>query len=172
MNSAIDNLKSEIELTFTLEFKDMSDNIITRDYVSEDYPQLIKLWKDTGIGNPERGDNEKVIRNCLRIGGKLMVMFDKEADLLIGSCWMTFDGRRMHLHHFAIRPEYQGKKLGSRLGDEAIEYLRKAGYQVKLEVNKDNLIAKKLYKKLGFFAYTNYDIFMIRNIQGNSWQDN
>lgn len=147
-------------------------NIITRDYTGEDYPQLLKLWKETGIGNPERGDNEKVIRNCLKIGGKLFVMEDTDRGILVGTCWITFDGRRMHLHHFAIKPEYQGKKLGVRLGNEVLEYLKKAGHQVKLEVHKDNLIAKKLYKKLGFFAYTNYDIFMIRNIQGNSWHDN
>jgi ribosomal protein S18 acetylase RimI-like enzyme len=148
------------------------NNIITRDYVSEDYPQLIKLWKETGIGNPERGDNEKVIRNCLKIGGKLLVMEDTVKGVLMGSCWITFDGRRMLLHHFAIKPEYQGKKLGTRLGNESIEYLKKAGYQVKLEVHKDNLIAKRLYKKLGFFAFTNYDIFMIRDIQGNAWPEN
>ena len=148
------------------------NKIITRDYTSEDYPQLIKLWKETGIGNPERGDNEKVIRNCLKIGGKLLVMIDTEKEVLMGSSWMTFDGRRMMLHHFAIKPEYQGKRLGTRLGQECIEYLKKAGYQVKLEVHKENLIAKKLYKKLGFFAFTNYDIFMIRDIQGNAWPEN
>jgi ribosomal protein S18 acetylase RimI-like enzyme len=147
-------------------------NIITRDYTSEDYLQLIKLWKETGIGNPERGDNEKVIRNCLKIGGKLLVMVDTEKGILMGSSWMTFDGRRMLLHHFAIKPEYQGKRLGTRLGRECIEYLKKAGHQVKLEVHKENLIAKKLYKKLGFFAFTNYDIFMIRDIQGNAWPEN
>ncbi len=149
-----------------------ANTIITRDYVSEDYPQLIKLWKDTGIGNPERGDNEKVIRNCLKIGGKLLVMVDTETGILMGSSWMTFDGRRMLLHHFAIKPEYQGKRLGTRLGKECIEFLKKAGYQVKLEVHKENLIAKRLYKKLGFFAFTNYDIFMIRDIQGNAWPEN
>ena len=151
----------------------MSENtIITRDYESKDYPQLIKLWKETGLGNPERGDNEKVIRNCLKIGGKLLVMEDTENGVLMGSSWMTFDGRRMLLHHFAIKPEYQGKKLGTRLGDECMEYLKKAGYQVKLEVHKENLIAKRLYKKMGFFAFTNYDIFMIRDIQGNAWPEN
>jgi len=149
-----------------------ANTIITRDYVSEDYPQLIKLWKETGIGNPERGDNEKVIRNCLKIGGKLLVMVDTETGVLMGSSWMTFDGRRMLLHHFAIKPEYQGKRLGTRLGRECIEFLKKAGYQVKLEVHKENLIAKRLYKKLGFFAFTNYDIFMIRDIQGNAWPEN
>ncbi len=148
------------------------DKIITRDYVPEDYPRLLKLWKETGIGNPERGDNERTIRSCLKIGGKLLVMEDTENGVLMGSSWITFDGRRMLLHHFAIKPEYQGKRLGTRLGHESIEFLKSAGYQVKLEVHKENAIARRLYKKLGFYAYTNYDIFMIRDIQGNSWHDN
>ena len=148
------------------------DTYIIRDFESSDYTQLIKLWKETGIGNPERGDNEKVIRSCLKIGGKLLVMVDSEINVLMGSCWITFDGRRMFMHHFAIKPEYQGKKLGTRLFAEAIEFLKKAGHQVKLEVHKDNMIAKRMYKKFGFFAYTNYDIFMIRDIQGNAWHEN
>jgi ribosomal protein S18 acetylase RimI-like enzyme len=147
----------------------MHKNIITRDYTGDDYPQLIKLWKEAGIGNPERGDNEKVIRNCLKIGGKLFIMEDQEAGIIVGSAWITCDGRRMMMHHFAIKPEYQGKKLGTRLGNECMEYLKKSGYQVKLDVHKENLIAKKLYKKLGFFAFTNYDVFIIRDIQGNAW---
>ncbi len=149
----------------------MQDTIITRDYKPDDYLNLMKLWKETGIGNPERGDNEKVIRNCLRIGGRLMVMEDTSSNVLMGSCWITFDGRRNLLHHFAIKPEYQGKKIGTRLGNEVLEYLKKSGHQVKLEVHKDNTIAKRLYKKLGFFSYNNYDIFMIRNIQGNAWHE-
>ena len=147
------------------------DKIITRDYTPDDYPRLIKLWKETGIGNPERGDNERIIRSCLKIGGRLLVMEDTENDVLMGSSWMTFDGRRMLLHHFAIKPEYQNKGFGSRLGQESLEYLKSEGYQVKLEVHKENAIAKRLYKKLGFFAYTNYDIFMIRDVQGNAWHE-
>ncbi|MCB8999566.1 MAG: GNAT family N-acetyltransferase [Bacteroidales bacterium] len=147
-------------------------HIITRDYEPTDYPQLLRLWKETGIGNPERGDNEKIIRNCLKIGGRLMIMEDIRNNTLMGSCWITFDGRRMMLHHFAIKPDYQGKGYGTRLGEEAIAWLRKQGSQVKLEVHKENQIAKKMYKKLGFFAFTNYDIYMIRDIQGNSWHEN
>jgi ribosomal protein S18 acetylase RimI-like enzyme len=148
------------------------ENIIIRDYTGSDYPGLIKLWKETGIGSPERGDNEKVIRNCLKIGGKLFIMEDTKTGIIIGSAWITFDGRRMMMHHFAIKPDYQGKKLGNWLGDECMEYLKKAGYQVKLEVHKENMVARKLYKKLGFFAYTSYDIFRIRDIQGNAWHEN
>lgn len=148
------------------------DTIIIRDFEPGDYPALIRLWKETGIGNPERGDNEKVIRNCLKIGGRLFIMEDTATSTIIGSSWITFDGRRMLLHHFAIKPEYQGKRLGTRLGEECMKYLRKQGYQVKLEVHKENLIAKRLYKNLGFFAFTNYDIFMIRDLQGTAWPEN
>ena len=36
------------------------------------------------------------------------------------------------------------------------------GRQVKMEVHKENFAAKKLYEKLGFFAFRDYDIYMIR----------
>ena len=36
--------------------------------------------------------------------------------------------------------------------------------QVKLEVHKENYPAQRLYEKLGFFAFRDYDIYMIRDL--------
>ena len=36
------------------------------------------------------------------------------------------------------------------------------GRQVKMEVHKKNKAAIQLYKKLGFFAFKDYNIYMIR----------
>ena len=44
-----------------------------------------------------------------------------------------------------------------------MKYIRKMGKQVKLEVHKNNEAARHLYESAGFFAFTDYDIFMIRN---------
>jgi ribosomal protein S18 acetylase RimI-like enzyme len=76
---------------------------------------------------------------------------------------MTYDGRRIHLHHFAIHPDYQNKGLGTILVRESLQYIREMGQQVKLEVHKNNSQAKHLYEKFGFFAFTDYDIYMLRN---------
>ncbi len=138
-------------------------HFIIRDYKGDDYPQLIQLWNETGLGSPERGDNAGTIDRCNRMGGKLLVMTNAENTILVGSSWMTFDGRRIYLHHFGIKPGYQNLGLGKKLANATLLFIREQGYQVKLEVHKDNRIAKKLYENLGFFFFKDYEIYMIRN---------
>jgi len=132
-----------------------------RDYHQGDFSELNHLWGELGMGGEERGDTEEIILRTLEMGGKLIIMED-DAGRIIGSSWMTFDGRRLFLHHFGIKKTYQRKGLGTKLAIKSLEYIRSKGYQVKLEVHKNNLIAKKLYEKAGFFAFTDYDIYMIR----------
>lgn len=136
---------------------------IIRDYDPADYDQLLELWNLTGLNYPERGDDREVIDRCLRMGGKLLVMIETVENRLIGSSWMTYDGRRTHLHHFAIHPDYQNRGLGKILTRESLRFISKIGQQVKLEVHRENKIAKHLYEKFGFFAFTDYDIYMLRD---------
>ncbi|KPK85443.1 MAG: hypothetical protein AMS27_07275 [Bacteroides sp. SM23_62_1] len=136
---------------------------IIRDYDPADYDQLLELWNLTGLNYPERGDDGIVIERCITMGGKLLIMVEATENKLIGSSWMTYDGRRIHLHHFAIHPDYQNRGLGKILTRESLRFVRKMGQQVKLEVHKENKIAKHLYEKFGFFAFTDYDIYMLRD---------
>jgi ribosomal protein S18 acetylase RimI-like enzyme len=140
--------------------------INTRDYRPDDYPSLSELWKQCELSQPERGDSPEAIRICNAHGGRLLVMEDGESKRIIGSSWMTWDGRRIYLHHFGILPGYRGMGLGTRLAEASLEWIREKGRQVKLEVHKNNLQAKRLYEKLGFFAFEDYDIYMIRNFEG------
>jgi len=139
------------------------DDFIIRDYQPEDYKSLIELWENTQLTYPERDDNAQSIAATLETGGKLLIMRAKKDGALIGSSWMTCDGRRMYLHHFGIRTDYQRQGLGTWLAEESMNYIRKMKKQVKLEVQKDNRAAIKLYEKLGFFAFKDYYIYMIRN---------
>jgi ribosomal protein S18 acetylase RimI-like enzyme len=136
-----------------------------RDFRESDYKDLVFLWEKTGLGSPERGDDLETIMRCNALGGRLIVMTKKDGDVLVGSCWMTVDGRRTHLHHFGILPEYQNTGLGKKLVQASLACIKEIGYQVKLEVHKNNLIAKKLYQKAGFFSFVDYDIMMIREVK-------
>jgi len=142
----------------------IQDNFLIRDFRNKDFDSLVNLWKATGIYGPERKDDKKSIRRCNSFGGKLLVMIDIREKLLMGSSWMTLDGRRLYLHHFCILPDYQGQGLGKMLGYASLEFIKNTGYQTKVEVHKENIPAKKLYEKLGFFSYTNYDIYMKRDV--------
>ncbi len=132
-----------------------------RTFQAKDYDQLIFLWEQTGLGNPQRGDTLDVILRTIALGGQLYVMFHQEK--LIGSSWLSQDGRRIYLHHFGILPGYQGKGLSKPLLEKSLQFARQLNLQIKLEVHKTNEIAIELYKKYGFNYLGDYLVFIIRD---------
>lgn len=135
--------------------------MIIRDYRSSDFSQVESLWKETGIYTVERGDTDEIIHRCNAQGGKFLVMEDHTNGIIIGTSWMTYDGRRIHLHHFAISPSFQGRGLGRTLALESLKFSAKLACPLKLEVHQENLPAIRLYKSLGFFTFEDYDVLMI-----------
>ena len=134
-----------------------------RDYRSEDFPKVVELWKQTGIYTEERGDTAGLILQCNRQGGRLLVLEDPDNGEPAGTSWLTWDGRRMFLHHFALRPDLQGRGLGRELAVKSLEYARTKGCPVKLEVDRDNHAAIHLYESLGFDTFGNYEVMMNLN---------
>lgn len=133
-----------------------------RDFDSRDYEDVAKLWEVTGMGSPERGDDKETIERCIKLGGKFFILEDEYKNIIAGTSWLTFDGRRLYLHHFGILPEYQGKGLSKYLLEEILVYVRESGCQVKLEVHESNRIAINLYEKYGFKYLGDYKVFIIR----------
>jgi ribosomal protein S18 acetylase RimI-like enzyme len=140
-------------------------NYNIRDYRESDYPALCELWMATDVGRPDRGDDNETILRSVRLGGEMLIMEDDDG-LLIGSSWMTFDGRRIHLHHFAILPSHQGRGLSKPLLQESLKFVKEKGCQVKLEVHQTNIKAINLYKKAGFKYLGDYDVYIIRDVKG------
>lgn len=77
---------------------------------------------------------------------------------------MTYDGRRIMLHHFGILPEFQGKGFSKILLEESLKYCKELGAQVKLEVHSQNIKALGLYKKFGFKPLGGHKVYIIRDI--------
>jgi len=135
--------------------------MVIRDYRPDDFPQVEALWKETGIYTVERGDSSDIILRCNQSGGKFLVMEEEQTGLVAGTSWITCDGRRFFLHHFAIRPDHQGQGLGRKLALKSLEFARESNVPVKLEVHRSNQAAVKLYRSLGFKVFDNYDVYMI-----------
>jgi putative acetyltransferase len=113
------------------------------------------------MGGGERGDNATIIDDTLHLGGRLWVMeLDGE---IIGSNWVSTDGRRLYLHHFGIRPAWQGKGFAHRLLKPALELASSRKMQIKLEVHTSNAAAINLYRKHGFAYLGDYEVYIIRN---------
>jgi ribosomal protein S18 acetylase RimI-like enzyme len=142
---------------------DLHNDLAIRDYQEDDYDEIVKFWFLTDMGNPERGDNRETIRKTLELGGKLIVMESKSTKQICGTSWMTYDGRRIVLHHFGILPECQGKGLSKILLKESLQFVKKMGTQVKLEVHSTNIKAINLYQKFGFQHLGEYKVYIIRD---------
>lgn len=140
------------------------EGYLVRDYTRDDYPEVMRIWRETSMGGAERGDNDTIIDHSIRIGGRLLLLCSNEDNKVIGTSWMTFDGRRIHLHHFGIDPAYQGKGLSKILLKASLEHVKESGYQVKLEVHQSNSRAINLYRGAGFNYLGDYDVYIIRDI--------
>lgn len=139
------------------------EKITIRDFTAADYHGLMNVWQLTNLGSVQRGDNLEIIEQSINMGGKMLVV-ESSNNEIIGTSWMTFDGRRIHLHHFGIHPKYQRKGIGLQLAKESLKFVKQKGYQVKLEVHKNNIAAIELYKNLGFTYLGDYDVYIIRDI--------
>ena len=117
------------------------------------------------MDNPLRGDNEITIEKSIGLGGCLLVLKKKRTAGICGTSWMTYDGRRIYLHHFAIAEKYQGIGLSKPLMHESFKFIKRKGVPVKLEVHRNNLKATGIYKKAGFVSLGDYKVFIIRDIE-------
>jgi ribosomal protein S18 acetylase RimI-like enzyme len=143
---------------------DYNDNFSIREYREGDYEEIVHFWDLTDLGTPERGDDKKTIEETISLGGRLLVMEEKKTGTISGTSWMTYDGRRVLLHHFGILPAHQGKGLSKALLTESLRFVKMKGRQVKLEVHNSNSKAINLYKKFGFKHLGDYNVYIIRDI--------
>ncbi|MDY6800104.1 MAG: N-acetyltransferase [Bacteroidota bacterium] len=147
----------------------MDKKFVIRDYQKDDYQKLNELWQETGLGGSQRGDDNSIIAHSLEIGGRLIVIENTETREIIGSSWMTFDGRRIHLHHIGVKPEFQNQGFGKLLTKESLKHAKEKGYQIKLEVHQTNKKAIAIYKNFGFTFLGDYDVYIVRDLNSLSF---
>ncbi|MDF1575202.1 MAG: GNAT family N-acetyltransferase [Bacteroidales bacterium] len=137
--------------------------MIIRDYKPPDFPKVDALWKETGIYTAERGDTPDSILRCNAQGGRFLVLEEELNNRIFGTSWLTWDGRRVQLHHFAILPSKQGLGYGRMLALESLAFAREKNSPVKLEVHRDNIPAIRLYLSLGFKVFDDYEVYMLQH---------
>lgn len=138
-----------------------NQEITIRDFQGGDYPGLMDLWAKLGLSRPERGDDLKVIEETLRLGGKLLVA--ESENKIIGSAWITNNGRRLYLHHMGVARDLQRQGIGQMLMDFVNDFAAEKKLQIKLEVHQENQNAQKLYRSNGFTLLEGYDVLIRRN---------
>lgn len=149
----------------------MKQKPVIREYRPEDYAEVERLWKETGMGSSVRSDDKQVIAKTLKAGGKLFILEVPDTGQVIGTSWLTHDSRRIYLHHFGILPSFQGKGLSKYLLKSSLEFARSTGMQIKIEVHQTNKRAVKLYLKAGFEYLGDYDVYIIRDYKTVNLQE-
>lgn len=134
-----------------------------RNFKPGDFPEIEALWRETGLYNPERGDTAEIILRCNALGGKFLILEDESESRIIGTSWMTWDGRRVLLHHFAVLPSMQQRGYGRELALESLAFAREKSSPMKLEVQRENLPAVQLYRNLGFKLFEGLDVYIIHH---------
>lgn len=138
-------------------------NIEIRDYEPSDFTQVMNVWHETQLGGAQRGDTQDIIEQSIAMGGRLLVAVDNQKEI-VGTSWMTFDGRRIHLHHIGVKPSHQRNGIGNLLTQFSLKHAKEMGYQIKLEVHKENIAAISIYKQLGFKYLGDYDVYIVRDV--------
>ncbi len=142
--------------------KSNRNDFLVRHFRKDDYEEVLKVWELTGMGGAHRGDNLEIIEETILAGGVFFVLEYIPQQQVIGTAWITNDKRRLYLHHFGIHPDFQGKGLSHLLAKACVDLGKKLNLQMKLEVHKDNYIAKKLYQQYQFKYLGDYEVFIIR----------
>lgn len=142
----------------------MEPGFFIRNYTETDFPEMITLWEDLGLGGAHRGDDNHVIVRTLQMGGRLLLLVEQVSGKIIGTSWLTVDGRRTYIHHFGIHRQFQGQGLAKVLLNASLNVAKTFGMQIKLEVHKDNAKAISLYVKSGFVSLGDYQVYIIRDI--------
>ena len=104
----------------------MSGNVVTREFCVDDYDPALELWRSVeGLEVAEGDDRDGVAQFIARNPGLSRVAVD--GTRVVGVVMCGHDGRRGHIYHLAVDPEYRRYGVGKRLVQECLDGLRQVG---------------------------------------------
>jgi len=104
----------------------MSDGVTTREFVMNDYDDVIALWEGIeGIEICEGDSREEIAEYLKRNPGlsRVAIVDDK----IVGAALCGHDGRRGWIYHLAVASAYRRQKIGNVLLESCLNALRAIG---------------------------------------------
>jgi len=117
----------------------------------EDYEEIRALWENTeGVGLSRSDDSKEAIKKFL-LKNPETCFIAKDKNEIIGTIMAGSDGRRAHIYHLMVTPEYRKQGIGKKLLEKAEEGLRKEGITKAFLVTfKDNIIGNSFWEETGY----------------------
>ena len=117
----------------------------------KDYSEIWTLWENTeGVGLSGNDDSKESIKKFLSKNPDTCFIA-KDKNEIIGTIMAGSDGRRGHIYHLMVKPDYRKKGLGRKLLEEAEKGLRKEGIaKAFLVAFRDNIIGNNFWEETGY----------------------
>jgi ribosomal protein S18 acetylase RimI-like enzyme len=124
-------------------------NFIIRQYQPDDQEQVINLWSSCKLIVPQN-DPVSDIQRKLKVNPEWFLVGQID-DKIIATCMAGYEGHRGWINYLAIDPDYQHRRIATRIMHKAKELLRNAGCpKINLQIRTSNTAVIEFYKSLGF----------------------
>jgi len=143
-------------------------------YKPEDYKGLTAMWKVSGVELDETDSATAIAKNLSenKNGFQLFVgearLLDAETEkpvskpTIAGGAILTRDGRRAHVYHLAVHPEFRGGGLGKALLEQCERQAKLWGFnhlRMSVRANSGTPAAYKLCESQNWSVVREYSIF-------------
>ena len=115
-------------------------------------------WEPSEALKKSRKEHEQLLPDGLASKNQhLFTIVDENTRAKVGSLWVKIQGRRAFIYDFIIAEALRGRGYAKQALAALDEMLKSMSVEtVGLHVFRDNLIARALYKKMGFQVSGNY----------------
>jgi len=129
-----------------------------RTFDISDYPRVVEVWSEAGL-EFRPGDEMEGIRTKIQRDPELFLVAE-ERGKIVGSVMGAWDGRRGWIYHLGVHPNYQRKKVATRLIREVESRMRRKGV-----VKVNALIFGWNEASIGFFSRNGYLVAEMKEAQ-------
>lgn len=121
-----------------------------RTCTSHDRASVIALWERVFPDDPPHNAPAKMFDAKLAMRDD-MLLVATDADTVVGTAMVGYDGHRGWLYAVAVAPEHRRRGTGTALVRHAVDALRRAGcIKVNLQIRATNSAVRGFYEALGF----------------------
>ena len=113
-----------------------------------DIEAAVELWRRCGLTRPWNDPFDDIAH--ARRAADATILIAREAERLIATVMVGFDGHRGWIYYLAVEPGVQGAGHGRAMMDAAEAWLKARGApKLQLMVREDNVQALGFYERLG-----------------------
>lgn len=114
----------------------------------DDRAAVVQLWRDCGLTRPWNDADADFNRALDTTSSDVLIA--RDADAIVGSAMVGFDGHRGWIYYLAVAEPARGRGLGRALMEASEAWLRATGApKIQLMVRADNQDAIRFYRALG-----------------------